>query len=36
MQSLLIPHFESEFMMSLGMLGIQKDVKGSSPLEIWK
>lgn len=27
MQSLLISHFESELMMSLGKLGIQKDVR---------
>ena len=35
MQNLLIPHFESELVMSLGKLGIQKDVKESPPLEIW-
>ena len=34
MQSLLIPHFESELMMSLGKLGIQKDVRDSPPLEM--
>lgn len=34
MQSLLIPHFESELMMSLGKLGIQKDARDSPPLEM--
>lgn len=34
MQSLLMPHFESELMMSLGKLGIQKDARDSPPLEM--
>lgn len=34
MQSLLIPHFESELMMSLGKLGFQKDIRDSPPLEM--